>query len=65
MKNVKEALDDKSDDPIKSSLEKSGIAGTENEKEEDKDGKKDSEKAKENGEKKDEEQMDVSIRKNI
>jgi SWI/SNF related-matrix-associated actin-dependent regulator of chromatin subfamily C len=33
MKNVKEAAEDKSDDPVKSSLEKSGIAGTESEKE--------------------------------
>merc|ERR1719211_65479 len=33
MKNVKEADEEKSDDPVKSSLEKSGIAGTESEKE--------------------------------
>merc|ERR1711994_1136535 len=33
MKNVKESAEEKSDDPVKSSLEKSGIAGTENEKE--------------------------------
>merc|ERR1712076_199123 len=33
MKNVKESAEEKSDDPVKSSLEKSGIAGTESEKE--------------------------------
>ena len=33
MKNVKETAEEKSDDPVKSSLEKSGIAGTESEKE--------------------------------
>merc|ERR1711997_1015041 len=33
MKNVKEADEEKSDGPVKSSLEKSGIAGTESEKE--------------------------------
>ena len=32
MKNVKEATEEKKDDPVKTSLEKSGIAGTENEK---------------------------------
>merc|ERR1719411_263274 len=40
MKNVKEAAEKNSDDPIKSSLEKSGIAGTESEKE--KEGEKES-----------------------
>merc|ERR1719278_205845 len=33
MKNVKESAEEKSDDPVKTSLEKSGIAGTETEKE--------------------------------
>merc|ERR1712038_1713136 len=33
MKNVKESAEEKSDDPVKTSLEKSGIAGTESEKE--------------------------------
>merc|ERR1712038_1368509 len=33
MKNVKESAEEKSDDPVKSSLEKSGIAGTKSEKE--------------------------------
>merc|ERR1712020_685589 len=36
MKNVKESAEEKSDDPVKSSLEKSGIAGTESEKENEK-----------------------------
>merc|ERR1712077_513 len=35
MKNVKESAEEKTDDPVKSSLEKSGIAGTESEKEKD------------------------------
>ena len=40
MKNVKEAAGEKSDDPVKSSLEKSGIAGTESEKEKEKEKEK-------------------------
>ncbi len=59
MKNVKEAVDKKSDDPVQSGLEKSGIAGTEPEKPEgegedkEKDGEGDDkeDKAKEDGDK--------------
>merc|ERR1712043_15301 len=40
MKNVKESAEEKSDDPVKSSLEKSGIAGTESEKENEKEKEK-------------------------
>merc|ERR1712119_214647 len=52
MKNVKESAEEKSDDPVKTSLEKSGIAGTETEKEVEK------ESAGEDAEKK-EEEMEV------
>merc|ERR1712156_211664 len=62
MKNVKESAEEKSDDPVKSSLEKSGIAGTESEKEKEseKETSDDAEKksAPKDEEKKDEE-MDV------
>ena len=55
-KHVEEAIDAQSDDPIKVGLEKSGIAGTESEKEEG----KESEKKEENGNKKDE-PMEVNL----
>merc|ERR1711997_1120686 len=59
MKNVKESAEEKSDDPVKSSLEKSGIAGTESEKEKEgeKENTEDSEKKtpQKDEEKKDEE----------
>merc|ERR1712018_625266 len=57
MKNVKESAEEKTDDPVKSSLEKSGIAGTESEKEKEIEKAEDSEKkaAQKDEEKKDEE----------
>jgi SWI/SNF related-matrix-associated actin-dependent regulator of chromatin subfamily C len=57
MKNVKESAEEKSDDPVKSSLEKSGIAGTESEKENEKENSDDAEKktTSKDEEKKDEE----------
>merc|ERR1712226_677370 len=57
MKNVKETAEEKSDDPVKSSLEKSGIAGTETEKEAEKESADDAEKktTSKDEEKKDEE----------
>merc|ERR1711997_1417169 len=57
MKNVKESAEEKSDDPVKSSLEKSGIAGTETEKENEKENSDDAEKktTSKDEEKKDEE----------
>jgi len=56
-KAVKDAVDAKADDPVKVGLEKSGIAGTEVDKEENKDdeSKKAGEPKSENGDKKDEE----------
>ena len=61
MKNVKEAAGEKSDDPVKSSLEKSGIAGTESEKEKESSAE-DAEKKKDSKEdEKKEEPMEVSL----
>merc|ERR1712002_153379 len=62
MKNVKESAEEKTDDPVKSSLEKSGIAGTESEKEKDgeKENGEDSEKkAPQKDEEKKDEEMEV------
>jgi len=62
MKNVKESAEEKTDDPVKSSLEKSGIAGTESEKEKDgeKENAEDSEKkASQKDEEKKDEEMEV------
>ena len=59
-KHVKEAVDSNSDDPIKVGLGKSGIAGTETEKEDGKEEEKKEEDKSENGDKKDE-PMEVSL----
>ena len=63
MKNVKESAEEKSDDPVKCSLEKSGIAGTETEREKEKESSgEDAEKKTDpkDDEKKDE-PMEVSV----
>ena len=67
MKNVKEADEEKSDDPVKSSLEKSGIAGTESEKETEKEGSGDDveKKAESKDEEKKEEAMEVDTNSKI
>merc|ERR1712126_747953 len=65
MKNVKESAEEKTDDPVKSSLEKSGIAGTESEKEKDgeKENAEDSEKkASQKDEEKKDEEMEVDTK---
>merc|ERR1712038_1314838 len=60
MKNVKESAEEKSDDPVKSSLEKSGIAGTESEKEKESE-KETSDDAEKKSAPKDEEKKDEEM----